>query len=57
MLRLRDQPGDRNKALELLGQALATAQQLRLKALANKAGPLKLATEVTSRRPVPPRPV
>jgi hypothetical protein len=45
MLRLRDQPGDRDKALELLGQALGTTQQLGLKALAGKAQPLKQATE------------
>jgi tetratricopeptide (TPR) repeat protein len=45
MLLLRDRSGDRDKALELLTDALATAQQLGLTALADKARPLKLEVE------------
>jgi tetratricopeptide (TPR) repeat protein len=37
MLLLRDRPGDREKALQLLTDALATAQQLGCKALADAA--------------------
>jgi tetratricopeptide (TPR) repeat protein len=51
MLRLRNQPGDRDKALELLTQAISTAQRLGLNTVADKAETLKLATEATSRRP------
>jgi tetratricopeptide (TPR) repeat protein len=39
----RSHPGDRDAARELLKQALATADRLGLKALADKAAPLKLA--------------
>jgi len=43
MLLLRNDPGDRDKAFELLEQALATAQDLGLTALADKARPLLAA--------------
>jgi tetratricopeptide (TPR) repeat protein len=36
MLLLRDRPGDRDRALELLAQALATAEALALTALAGR---------------------
>jgi tetratricopeptide (TPR) repeat protein len=45
MLLLRDHCGDREKALDLLGKALATAEKLGLTALADKTRPLKLAAE------------
>jgi DNA-binding SARP family transcriptional activator/tetratricopeptide (TPR) repeat protein len=45
MLLARGQPGDNGKALELLEQALAAARELGLKALADKARPLKLMAE------------
>lgn len=45
MLLLRDRRRDRDKALQLLNEALATADQLGLKALGDKARPLKLAAE------------
>jgi DNA-binding SARP family transcriptional activator/tetratricopeptide (TPR) repeat protein len=45
MLLSRNRAGDNDKALELLKQALATADQLGLKALANKTLPLKLRTQ------------
>jgi DNA-binding SARP family transcriptional activator/tetratricopeptide (TPR) repeat protein len=48
MLLQRDQPGDRAKALRLLEQALATADQLGLKALADKARPLEIAGETAA---------
>jgi DNA-binding SARP family transcriptional activator/tetratricopeptide (TPR) repeat protein len=48
MLLLRNRPGDRDKAVELLEQALATAEQLGLKALADKARPLKLTAETAA---------
>jgi DNA-binding SARP family transcriptional activator/tetratricopeptide (TPR) repeat protein len=48
MLLLRDGPGDRDTALELLAEALATAEQLGLKALADKAQLLKPAAGDTS---------
>jgi DNA-binding SARP family transcriptional activator/class 3 adenylate cyclase len=47
MLLLRNRPGDQEKARELLTQALAAADQLDLKALANKAQRL-LAAEATA---------
>jgi hypothetical protein len=48
MLLLRDGPGDRDTALELLAEALATAEQLGLKALAGRAQLLKPAAGDTS---------
>jgi hypothetical protein len=45
MLRRRNHPGDNDKALQLLTRALATAEQLGLRALAEKARPLKLTAE------------
>ncbi len=48
MLLMRGRPGDNDKAHELLEQALATAEQLGLKALADKARPLKLTAETGS---------
>jgi hypothetical protein len=54
-LLLRNDPGDRQKARELLDQALATAEELGLKALAAKTGPLKLTTQAATPAPaVPP---
>jgi tetratricopeptide (TPR) repeat protein len=47
MLLLRNRPGDGDKALELLNQVLATAQQLGLKALADHARPLMRAMVVS----------
>ena len=41
MLLKRGEPGDREKALELLTHALDTAQELGMKALLDKAGALK----------------
>jgi DNA-binding SARP family transcriptional activator/tetratricopeptide (TPR) repeat protein len=49
MLLLRNRPGDSDKALRLLEQAVATAEQLGLKALADKARPLKLTAETAGR--------
>jgi tetratricopeptide (TPR) repeat protein len=40
MLLLRNGPGDRDKARDLLGEVLAAAHRLGLRALADKAGPL-----------------
>ncbi|MGI9097406.1 MAG: ATP-binding protein [Solirubrobacteraceae bacterium] len=48
MLLARNHPGDNEKALELLRQALTTAEQLGLTALADKARSLKLTTEATA---------
>jgi class 3 adenylate cyclase len=45
MLLRRDDPGDREKALELLTQALGTAQELGMKALVEKALALKLQAQ------------
>ena len=45
MLLARDQPGDREKALELLAQALDTAQALGMKDLVEKALALKLQAQ------------
>jgi DNA-binding SARP family transcriptional activator len=53
LLLLRNHPGDSSKALELLNDALTTAQKLKLKALADKARPLKLAAETGA--PLPRR--
>jgi tetratricopeptide (TPR) repeat protein len=49
MLLLRNRFGDHNKALHLLKQALATAEQLGLKALADKVRPLLSAEELRDR--------
>jgi tetratricopeptide (TPR) repeat protein len=54
MLLLRKGPGDRDTALELLDQALATADQLGLKALADKAALLKLAAKAPTPAPALP---
>lgn len=45
MLLLRNRPGDRDKALELLNHAVAAAEELCLTALTDKARLLKLTTE------------
>jgi class 3 adenylate cyclase len=45
MLLARDEPGDRQKALELLAQALDTAQELGMKALVERALALKLQAQ------------
>jgi class 3 adenylate cyclase len=45
MLLARDEPGDREKALELLTEALDTAHELGMKALVEKALALKLQTQ------------
>ncbi|MEE9285691.1 MAG: AAA family ATPase, partial [Dehalococcoidia bacterium] len=45
MLLARDEPGDREKALVLLGQALDTAQELGMKPLVEKALALKLRAQ------------
>jgi class 3 adenylate cyclase len=45
MLLARDEPGDRERALELLSQALDTAQELGMKALIEKALALKLRAQ------------
>jgi tetratricopeptide (TPR) repeat protein len=45
MLLVRNRPGDNDKALQLLTHALTTAHELGLKALADKARPLKLTAE------------
>jgi hypothetical protein len=50
---LRNDPGDRDEALALLTEALATAERLGLVALADEALPLQLAAEATDPRPVP----
>ncbi|MGH2941173.1 MAG: ATP-binding protein [Solirubrobacteraceae bacterium] len=50
LLLRRNDRGDRDKALRLLEEALATAEQLQLKALADKARPLKLAAEADAHR-------
>jgi DNA-binding SARP family transcriptional activator/tetratricopeptide (TPR) repeat protein len=57
MLLLRCDCGDRDKAREVLEEALATAQQLGLTALASKARALRTETEATEpSRPLPRRP-
>ena len=48
MLLRRDHAGDRDKARELLRQAIATAEQLGLKALAERARALKVAVETAA---------
>jgi class 3 adenylate cyclase len=45
MLLARDEPGDREKAVELLAQALDTAEELGMKALIEKALALKLEAQ------------
>jgi class 3 adenylate cyclase len=45
MLLARDKPGDREKALELLAQALEAAQEMGMKALVEKALALKLQAQ------------
>jgi DNA-binding SARP family transcriptional activator len=55
MLLLRNHPGDHDEALQLLDQALITAEQLGLKALADKARPLKLAAEADTPPSAPAR--
>jgi DNA-binding SARP family transcriptional activator/tetratricopeptide (TPR) repeat protein len=51
MLLLRDDPGDRDKARQLLGRALATAEQLGLKAVADSARALKIDAETAAPSP------
>jgi hypothetical protein len=53
MLALRERPGDDARALALLADALATAEELGLKALADRARPLELAIEAPGRPPAP----
>ena len=55
MLLLRNRPGDGDKALELLTEALAAADQLGMKALGEKARLRKLAAEAAAARPALPR--
>jgi DNA-binding SARP family transcriptional activator len=56
MLLARGHPGDAERALGLLDQALAAADELGLKALADKARPLKRAAEAAAPSPAVPRP-
>jgi DNA-binding SARP family transcriptional activator/tetratricopeptide (TPR) repeat protein len=56
MLLLRNGPGDRDKALALLDAALATADELRLDALAGTARALRLAAGAAGPPLAPPRP-
>jgi tetratricopeptide (TPR) repeat protein len=56
MLLVRNHAGDNDKALHLLTQALATAERLGLKVLADKARPLKLQAEAAVQAPAFPRP-
>ena len=53
MLIQRNYPGDGGKALALVNQALATAEQLGLRALADKAKALKIVAETAA----PPSPL
>jgi hypothetical protein len=53
MLLARGLPGDGERALGLLQEALAAAEELGLKALADKARPLTLAAEAAA--PAVPR--
>jgi hypothetical protein len=55
MLLLRNRPGDADKALELLTEALAAAERLGMKALGDKARLLKLAAEAAAAAPALPR--
>ncbi len=55
MLLQRNLPGDRDKALELLTEALDTADRLGLKALAGKARSLKLAVDAAGASRPPTR--
>jgi DNA-binding SARP family transcriptional activator len=48
MLLLRDDPGDDDKAIHLLTQAIATAEALGLTLLADRARPLKLTTRAAA---------
>jgi tetratricopeptide (TPR) repeat protein len=48
MLLVRNEAGDRSKALKLLQRAVTTAEELGLKALADKARPLRLMAEASS---------
>jgi DNA-binding SARP family transcriptional activator/tetratricopeptide (TPR) repeat protein len=54
MLLLRDRPGDRDKALELLKDALAAANKLGLTALTDKTQLLKLMAEAPAPSPALP---
>jgi DNA-binding SARP family transcriptional activator len=56
MLLARGRPGDDEQALGLLDQALAAAEELGLKALADKARPLKHAAQAAAPPPAVPRP-
>ncbi|MDX6720732.1 MAG: hypothetical protein QOJ63_2986 [Solirubrobacteraceae bacterium] len=56
MLLARGQPGDDERALGLLEQALTAAEELGLKALADKTRPLKRAAEAAAPRSAVPRP-
>jgi tetratricopeptide (TPR) repeat protein len=57
MLLLRNDPGDNDQALQLLTEALTTAEALGLTALANNARPLKLTAEAATPPPALPKPV
>lgn len=56
MLLARGRPGDGERALGLAEEALATAEELGLTALANKTRPLRLAAEAAAPAPAVPRP-
>ena len=55
MLLLRNQPGDGDRALKLLTEAVAAADRLGMKALGEKARLLKLAAEAAAAAPALPR--
>ena len=57
MLLRRNRPVDKDRALQLLEQTIATADNLGLTDLANKARPLKLVAEEAAPPPAIPRPV
>jgi DNA-binding SARP family transcriptional activator/tetratricopeptide (TPR) repeat protein len=56
MLLLRNRPNDRKKALQLLSQALTSADQLGLRALARKTRPLMVAAHAATTQPTLERP-
>jgi DNA-binding SARP family transcriptional activator/class 3 adenylate cyclase/tetratricopeptide (TPR) repeat protein len=56
MLLLRNRPGDHDKALELLTDALAVAEQLGLKVLTDKARLLSLAAKAAASPAAVPKP-
>jgi tetratricopeptide (TPR) repeat protein len=56
MLLLRNHPGDHAKALGLLSHAIATAEELGFKALADNARPLKQAADAAGPPAAVPKP-